>query len=170
MIRGRLLVVVAAIARRSTELAARAGHDALERLAPGSILTARQAAELDAAIAADKSRREYLGPYTPPSIDPDRLHHGSWELRICLAHGRVSVVPPAGDCPECDPTPACGDAAGDSPAAVSDGLATTAPAAGHPNLMREAVEADVRMSALIDRHNALMAAAYAPGAPSHRRM
>lgn len=129
MIPGRLSVVAAAISRRAVLLAARAGHRALERLAPASINT-----ELAAAIATGMSRSDYLGPYSVPASigEADILHHGSYELRICLLHNRVSVVPHAGSCPECNPAPAHEDVAGDSPAAVSDGLATTAPAAGHP--------------------------------------
>lgn len=154
MIPGRLLVV----------LAARAGHRVLERLAPGSLDQVRSAAVLDAAIAGDLSRSDYLGPYTPPSLDADQLHHGSWELNICMDHGRVTVVPPAGLCPECDSTPAAaGDPAGVSPAAVSDGLATTAPAAGHPNPMHDAAAADARISGLISQHNARVAAFAALG-------
>lgn len=141
MIPGRLLVV----------LAARAGHRVLERLAPGSLDPVRAAAVLDAAIAGDLSRSDYLGPYTAPRLDADQLHHGSWELRVCMVHGRVSVVPPAGGCPECDPTPACGNAAGDSPAAVSDGLATTAPAAGRPDPMREVAAASLRVEKALQR-------------------
>ncbi|MEH3129413.1 MAG: hypothetical protein PGN30_00030 [Mycolicibacterium neoaurum] len=137
VIPGRLSVVAAAISRRAVLLAARAGHRALERLAPASINT-----ELAAAIATGMSRSDYLGPYSVPASigEADILHHGSYELRICLLHNRISVVPYAGSCPECDPAPAREDVAGDSPAAVSDGLATTAPAAGHPNPLDEALE------------------------------
>ncbi|TQK29414.1 hypothetical protein [Arthrobacter sp. SLBN-53] len=175
MIPGRLSVVAAAISRRAVLLAARAGHRALERLAPASINT-----ELAAAIATGMSRSDYLGPYSVPASigEADILHHGSYELRICLLHNRVSVVPPMrGSCPECDPAPAHEDVAGDCPAAVSDGLATTAPAAGHPTAnerfgnfiaeafadgrlvrwaggaMREAAAADLRNVGLINLLN-----------------
>lgn len=143
-------------------LAALADH-VLDRLAGGAVSD-----DLAAAVAAGAPRAEFLGPYiTDPlvshvaeqcgaianmagvQIDPDRLHHGCWDFRVCLTHNTVSVVRPTDGCPLCDPAPAEGDSAGDRPAAES--APPTPPAAGHPNPLLDAAAADRRIAKRLSR-------------------
>ena len=85
------------------------------------------------------------------ALDADVLHHGCWTLHYCAVNNTVTVVPLSGfTCPFCDSSPA-DSPAGDRPAAVSDGIPTTAPAAGHPNPLLDAADADTRISKRLSR-------------------
>lgn len=143
---------------------AQAVDRALDHIAGGPAVSD----ELAAAVAAGVTRGEFVGPYiTDPEvghvaeqfgaiahmagvqIDPDRLHHGCWDLRICLTHNTVSVVQPTEGCPLCVSAPAEGDSAGDRPAAES--APPTPPAAGHPNPLLDAAAADRRIAKRLSR-------------------
>lgn len=85
------------------------------------------------------------------ALDADVLHHGCWTLHYCAVNNTVTVVPLSGfTCPICDSSPA-DSPAGDRPAAVSDGIPTTAPAAGHPNPLRDMADADTRIGKRLSR-------------------
>lgn len=85
----------------------------------------------------------------PAHVQVDRLAGGpavTDEMAdLCAVSNTVSVIRPDDACPICDPSPAASPA-GDRPAAVSDGQLPTAPAAGHPNPLHDAAEADERIA------------------------
>lgn len=145
---------VSKVLRDGFRVLAEVGDDVLNVLGGGPA-----AAELAAADPAGRHVAEHLahsfGPgtfaITGAGIDADRLHHGCFELRVCLTHNTVSVVAPTEDCPLCEPTSAGNGPAEDSPAAVSDGPATTAPAAGHSDPLRAAATADQRVTHRLNR-------------------
>jgi len=139
MIPGRLLVVLRAVARGADGV--------LDCLAGGPALSDEP---VDALRGAGLGRFVHL-PAETQVINPDLLHHGCWTLHVCAVNNTISVVPLSGfACPICDSSPAASPA-GDRPAAVSDGQLPTAPAAGHPNPLRDAADADTRIIKRLSR-------------------
>lgn len=119
---------------------AQAVDRALDRFAGGPAISKEMAAM--AAVAP-------LTVEVARAVDADALHHGCWDLRICLTHNTVSVVQPTEGCPLCVSAPAEGDSTGDRPAAES--APPTPPAAGHPNPLLDAAAADRRITKRLSR-------------------
>lgn len=148
MILGRLFVVAWDLASEVAVELVGAGDRVLDRLAGGPAVSAQLATML---WKFSPGRIVPLPVEVVQALDADTLHHGCWTLHVCAVNNAVSVVPLSDfACPICDSSPAASPA-GDRPAAVSDGQLPTAPAAGHPNPLGHAADADTRIIKRLSR-------------------